>query len=130
MAKQFVLDGDHVRQQQTVRAARPRGSNGDVIDDRSRSHGDDPVSEGQRLVDIVRDEQHGRNDAARLFPQIEQDVLELTPGDIVQRAEGSSKSSTSPPFAKTAAIATRFSIPPESSRGQACSTCERPTLRR
>jgi hypothetical protein len=35
----------------------------------------------------VPDEQHGRNDAARLFPKIEQDVLELTPGDIVQRAE-------------------------------------------
>lgn len=35
----------------------------------------------------MRDEQHGRNDAARLFPKIEQDVLELMPGDIVERAE-------------------------------------------
>ena len=87
MAEQLVLDGDHVRQQQAVGVARPRCSDGDVVDDRARAHGDDPVRKRQGLVDIVGDEQHGRNGAAGLFPEIEQDVLELAAGDIVERAE-------------------------------------------
>ena len=44
-----------------------------------------------------------------------------------QRAERLIERSTSPPLANTAAMATRLSMPPESSRGQARSTCERPT---
>src|ERR1700722_17586068 len=58
MAKQFVLDGDHVRQQKAVGVTRPRRSNGYVVDDRARAHGDDPIRKRQGLIDIVGDEQH------------------------------------------------------------------------
>ena len=64
MAKQLVLDRDHVRQEQAVGVARARALDRDVVDDRAAAHRQDPVGEQQRLVDVVGDEQHGRNRAA------------------------------------------------------------------
>ena len=86
-AKQLVLDRDHVGQQQAVGVARARRADRDVVDDGAAAHRDDPVGERQRLVHVMGDEDDGRDGPARLFPQVEQHVLQLVSRHIVQRAE-------------------------------------------
>ena len=73
--KQRVLDRNHVRKKESVRVSRTRGSDGNVIDDRAVSHRDNAVREQERLVDVVRDEDHRRNRAAWLFPEIQENLL-------------------------------------------------------
>ena len=87
MPKQLVLDRHHVRQQQAVGIARARRADRDVVDDGAAAHRDDPVGERQRLVHVMGDEDDGRDGAAGLLPQVEQHVLQLMTGHIVERAE-------------------------------------------
>ncbi len=87
MPKQLVLDRHHVGQQQAVGVARARRADRDVVDDGAAAHRNDPVGERQRLVHVMGDEDDRRDGAAGFFPQVQQHVLQLMTGHIVERAE-------------------------------------------
>ena len=85
--KQRVLDRNHVWKQKGVGVSRARGAYENVIDNRPVSHCDNSIREQERLVDVVRHEDYSWNRTARLFPEVEEDLLQLSPGNVVERAE-------------------------------------------